>query len=121
MVELDNQLKEKFEFVLANVDKLDFGDKDIIPLINDSERQDYEWDASFIGITKDGKIGYVFDSGCSCNDPEWDSTVGEEPDSLTYNTIKGLELEVKNIGSWYDSFSIDELDASLDKLAEKIK
>ena len=120
-MELTDEIRQKLEIVLSNVDKLEFKDSNIISLFNDVT-EDYEWEAGFIGITKDGKIGYVFDSGCSCNDPEWDAGE-EEPEekSLTYNTVKGFELDLKDVDNWTGIFDLNEINSNLEKLIQTFK
>ena len=118
MVNLTDEIKNKLEIVLANVNKIDFGDKNIIPLVNTYRWESYEWDANFVGITKDGKIGYIFDSGCSCNDADWNAEADDIPseNSLTKTTIKGFELDLKDVYLWAEGFDLDDINSKLDEI-----
>ena len=122
MIELTDEIRNKLEFVLANVNKIDFGGKKILSLFNDIS-DDYDWEAGFIGITKDGKICYIFDSGCSCYSPDWDVYEEEEPteDKLTYNTIKGFELELEDVSNWSEVFDLGKINSKLDEIIKGIK
>jgi hypothetical protein len=121
MLNLTDEIKNKLEIVLANVNKIDFGGRNMIPLVNSYRWENYEWDANFVGITKDGKIGYVFDSGCSCNDADWDAENDEIPNTVTETTLKGFELDLNDVYVWADGFDLDDINSKLDKIIKENK
>jgi hypothetical protein len=118
VINLTDEIKTKLEIVLNNVNKIDFGERNIIPLVNTYRWESYEWDANFVGITKDGKIGYVFDSGCSCNDASWDADNNEIPDTVTETTLKGFELDLNDVYVWAEGFDLDDINSKLDEIIE---
>lgn len=95
-------LKNKIKEVLTNKDKIpdeffrrtDGRQYEVIWLLNrqkPSVEKSYDFDEERFGITKDGKLIWGFDSGCSCPSPWSSSDFGDE-NYKTASTWKEFEV-----------------------------
>ncbi len=133
MVSLTKGVKQKLEYVLKNMDKIpesEYSNSNIIPLLNKANFDDYDWGADFVGVTRDGKIGYVFESGCSCYGCSWEPEKGAIPEKGNSEgetewkhetTVKGFEMSIKDLDDYYNVFDLEEVDKNLTRLQNLIK
>jgi hypothetical protein len=78
-----------------------------------SIEQSYDFDEERFGITRDGKIIWGFDSGCSCPTPWSQDDFGD----ANYKTSSWKEFKVKP----EDAFDADWEDESYRKIEEILK
>lgn len=85
----------------------------VLPLHNEYNYEDYSWNQAFVGITDKKELVYIFDSGCSCNGPEWEAPEIPDLKECTDRTVKGFEIEMPSV-NYYESLN------GIDKTVEKV-
>lgn len=107
-------MKEKIEQLLSVVDKIPEkywsktdGDKyDVVWLLDrqkPSVQADYSFDEERLGITRDGRIIWGFDSGCSCPSPWSAGDFGD--DNYNTNTYKEFFISLPDFDTDWDKES----------------
>ena len=126
MSEVKPETLVQIQYLIDNVDKIP---KDrfighVVPLANNSNEGGYEWNAGFVGITDDKKLIYLFESGCSCYGPDWDSNNNEIPEQAHEckdKTVKGLELSLQDEYFSSGGFGSETIEKGVQELYDLVK
>jgi len=123
-----NNMKEKIEKLISLVGKIpqEFwsktdGEKYEVVWLLDRQKPSvepcYDFDEERLGITKDGRVIWGFDSGCSCPTPWSAGDFGDE--NYKTNTYKEFFITLPEFDKDWDVESSAKIDLILSKICEK--